>query len=564
LEKWSATSLRRAGLCADHFHPISFTRKDKKRLKRDAVPIKFNGYSQKESETGHSGMKQSMQSLTQTEIPAEVYLEENINNNVEMANLFVDASIKQCIKTYHPAKLNFDIPEEEENLMEWMHLEPPINKKDNACHAASIINKTVDINKNASEKEKSNITINLLKRENLRLRKIIKNLKCRLRARKVSRKATSKKSKKKIIQNLIQDQNLHPVAKAMINLQLHTPKAPYTQEEKSLSQQLFYYSAAALRRLRQAGCVFPGERTIRRWHEEYNMMPGFCDFIFSKLQEKIAKIPVEERICALKWDEMYIKSYEEYSLHLDQIEGLIDLGPLGRKCERTKCVFVFCLDSINARHPWRQPLAYFLPGKCMKAEEIIILLKECLNRLSKAGADVRIVTCDQGTCNQSAYNQLGVDSDRPYFIYNEKKYYASFDFPHLVKRLASLLRRQKNLFCDGKVIASYVDFEITWSIENAAKGGSNLLSHITEAHIHPNTFEAMNVKRVFQLFSNKFAAAIRTAGYGKELQTNTWEATANFTERMNNVIDACNSYSYNMKFSGKRLLSNKNPDIEIC
>jgi len=133
----------------------------------------------------------------------------------------------------------------------------------------------------------------------------------------------------------------------------------------------------------------------------------------------------------------------------------------------------------------------------MKAEEIIILLKQCSNRFSKTGADVRIVTCDQGTCNQSAYNQLGVDSDRPYFIYNEKKYYASFDFPHLVKRLASLLKRQKSLFCDGKVIASYVDFESTWSIHNAAKGGSNLLSHITEAHIHPNTFEAMNVKRAF-------------------------------------------------------------------
>jgi len=70
------------------------------------------------------------------------------------------------------------------------------------------------------------------------------------------------------------------------------------------------------------------------------MRPGFCDFIFSKLQEKIAKIPAEERICALKLKEMYIKSYEEYSLHLDQIERLIDLGPLGRKCERAKC---FCV-----------------------------------------------------------------------------------------------------------------------------------------------------------------------------------------------------------------------------
>ena len=108
--------------------------------------------------------------------------------------------------------------------------------------------------------------------------------------------------------------------------------------------------------------------------------------------------------------------------------------------------------------------------------------------------------------------------------------------------MASLLtkhvRKHKFLYCDEKVITSYADFELTWSIVDAAKGGSNLLSHITQVHIYPNTFEAMNVKRAFQLFSNKFAAAIRTAGYGKQLQTSTWEATADFTERMNKIIDA--------------------------
>jgi len=118
LEKWSATSLRRAGLCADHFHPNSFMGKNKKKLKRDTIPIKFNGCSQEKSEARNSGMKQSMQNLTQTEIPAEVYLEENINNNVEIAKLYVDAPIKRSIKTYYPAKLNFNIPEKEENIME--------------------------------------------------------------------------------------------------------------------------------------------------------------------------------------------------------------------------------------------------------------------------------------------------------------------------------------------------------------------------------------------------------------------------------------------------------------
>lgn len=77
-------------------------------------------------------------------------------------------------------------------------------------------------------------------------------------------------------------------------------------------------------------------------------MPGFCEFIFRKLQEKISRIPAEERVCALKWDEMAIKSYEEYSFKLVEIEGLVDLGPLGRKHESAKHIFVFCLDSLNA------------------------------------------------------------------------------------------------------------------------------------------------------------------------------------------------------------------------
>lgn len=89
------------------------------------------------------------------------------------------------------------------------------------------------------------------------------------------------------------------------------------------------------------------------------------------------------------------------------------------------------------------------------------------------------------------------------------------------------------------------------------------MSHITEAHIRPNSFEAMNVKRAFQLFSHTFAAAIKTAGHEEELNTNTWQATADFAERMNDIIDACNSYSLKIKFGGKRSLSPKNSDIEI-
>jgi len=69
---------------------------------------------------------------------------------------------------------------------------------------------------------------------------------------------------------LINEQDLHPVAKVMINLQLHILNAPYI-EEKNLSRQLYYYSDASFCHLRKAGCNFPSQQTIKRWLEEYDI-----------------------------------------------------------------------------------------------------------------------------------------------------------------------------------------------------------------------------------------------------------------------------------------------------
>lgn len=131
---------------------------------------------------------------------------------------------------------------------------------------------------------------------------------------------------------------------------------------------------------------------MRRWIEEYNIKSGFCDTIFQKLKGKIAQIPKEERVCALKWDKMSIKSYKEYSSKLDEIKGLVDLRPLDRQTPSAFLSFV-----LNVRHPWWQPLAYFLPGKCMRLHEIIHLLQIYLDKLNETGANMKLVTCDQGS-----------------------------------------------------------------------------------------------------------------------------------------------------------------------
>lgn len=170
------------------------------------------------------------------------------------------------------------------------------------------------------------------------------------------------------------------------------------------------------------------------WISEYDITTGFCDFIFQKLAEKFSNLPMDERICALKWDEMAIKNYEEYSTKFDIIEGLVDLGPLGRRHVRAKQVFVFCVDSLNAKNPWRQSLAYFFSGTGITAQEIGQLVTICHKKLKDAGAIVKLLTCDQGVANQQLYRSiLKVTPEKPICELNGTEIFASFDFPHLVK-----------------------------------------------------------------------------------------------------------------------------------
>jgi len=124
---------------------------------------------------------------------------------------------------------------------------------------------------------------------------------------------------------------------------------------------------------------------------------------------------------------MSIKKFEEYSRKYDIIEGLIDLGPLGRRDEPAGHVLLFCLDSINAENSWRQIVAYFLTGKSTTHKEIIELTEICLQKLKEVGANVQIITCDQGGANRKAFNIWKISPHEPSFQLNNETYFASFD-----------------------------------------------------------------------------------------------------------------------------------------
>lgn len=207
-------------------------------------------------------------------------------------------------------------------------------------------------------------------------------------------------------------------------------------------------------------------------------------------------------------------------------------------------------------------VGFFFSANSLNAHEISSLLKICLAKLRDIGVDVKLMTCDQGSSNQSLFLSVrNGTGTAPVFQVDDREYFASYDFPHLIKRLLSILRKYNVLYCEGKVVAVYEDFIETWR-HDMRSGTSRLLSHVTETHLFPNSFETMNVKRAFQILSHRFAAAMMTAGHDSAgLRSSTWEITAGFAEKMNTVIDACNAYHLHSTNPCKRLLSDRNPNV---
>lgn len=311
LETWSATTVRRAGLCENHFTPESFNPKSaRKALKRDALPIPYDSIVAEKSSNESEEKRKNLNEI-------EPHVKENMTGPSDSAEMNVELFTsnsddlpineqlfqKPPLKTYKSPHLKFqrDIPAGKD-VIEWAHIEPPVcegvlvatlqnnanskesekNKENNVTKKLNSSDNMVKSLKVTKKLNSSDIMVESLKAENVRLRNILKRLKYRMRKAKCTQKygqLRGRKQKKNLLKKLIDEQDLHPVAKTMINLQLHTSHEPYTEEEKNLSKQLYCYSPSTFCYLKRAGCNFPGGRTMRRWLEECNTKPELCDVI---------------------------------------------------------------------------------------------------------------------------------------------------------------------------------------------------------------------------------------------------------------------------------------------
>ena len=353
--------------------------------------------------------------------------------------------------------------------------------------------------------------------------------------------------------------------RAMIKLQLRpTVKTSlkFSEEEMDLAMKLHFYSASGYDKMRKDGLILPHSRTVEKRVARIEVPPGFLKPVLKNLKMQLQGMPESARKCIVKFDEMDIMEKLEYDSWNDIIEGFEDLGPLGRTQRRANKVFAVTLNSLDTFHPWQALILYVLPHNGVFSEDLVILIKMSIDEATECGADVKMIVCDQGGPNRSAYAQLGVTAENPFFYYKEKKVLAIHDFCHAVKNLISAWQRYKVLIINGKNVP-FNDVIATWKADRANKL-SNTLGHLTADHMKPNNFQRQNVRMAFQLVSGKLTCAMEAASATKAVVSPTLNNTIWFTMNMNDVVDVCNSSNVYDKNPLKRPLSTKNPKcIEV-
>ena len=355
------------------------------------------------------------------------------------------------------------------------------------------------------------------------------------------------------------------IRRTMIKMQLRPDsswQAPYSKEEMELAIKWHYHNASGYEKMRLAGLMLPHIRSVEKQIAKTAVYPGFINSVLENLKEELKNLPEQARICVAKVDVMDTMKLLEYDSKMDIIEGFEDLGHLGRTQRLATKLVTVTLNGLDPLHRWRALILYILVHNDVCSEDMVTLMRESLDKAEECGAEIKLFVCDQGEPNRVAYAQLGVTEEQPFFEHHGKAIFAIHDFCNVVKNIVDAWKEHVILIVEGEEV-SFEDVITTWEADRNNKL-SNTLGYIPADYFSPNNFERQSVRLAFQMMSRKLTNAMKAAKTAKILTSETADRSIWFVDKMDVVIDVCNSSNIFDKNPMKRPLSAKNPGcIEV-
>jgi hypothetical protein len=337
---------------------------------------------------------------------------------------------------------------------------------------------------------------------------------------------------------------------------LHSKRKPWSTAEKNFALSLYYKSPSTYRYMRKNNLVLPGESTIRRWLNSISFSTGFSDKYFEQIKLKTSEMSYVEKKCVILLDEISIMKFIEYNKTLDLIEGFEDIGMLGRTNKIGSHALVVMLRGLYKN--WKFPLCYFFTGSGIKGDNLVLIVKTCVQKVLDLKLIPTCIVCDQGTQNRRMFSILKGTEDNPHTTIYGQKLFLIYDLPHLIKSLRNNLLDGDYIIEKTKLV-TMKDIRKTYEID--IKNTARALCKITPTHLAPNPFQKMTCKLAIQLFSHSVSAAIRTCITPGELKSPTAIDTANFIDIVNNMFDSGNSKFLYDPNPNKRPISDRNPQV---
>lgn len=351
--------------------------------------------------------------------------------------------------------------------------------------------------------------------------------------------------------NLMSDSELDILFKAaapnkeFLNRQLAKAKNgtlpnKYSEELRAFALTLHFYSARAYCFVRNKfNLCLPHPRTISKWYQHIDCVPGFTAEAMKTLQLKVQQSH-HQLLFALTMDEMAIRRGVDFDG--TNIHGYVNVGvninddelPLAKEA------LVFMLTCINEK--WKTPVGYFFIDS-IDAMQKVNLVIQCLTLLHEVNVRVVSLTFD----GLGMAKQLGCSFASGNFKTTFKHPTTNEDVAVLLDP-SHMLKLVRNTLGDKGSIVDRDGCMIQWKFvkelhEVQQHEGLHLGNKVRSSHINFSS-NKMEVSLAAQVLSKSCGDAIHFCD--KELKLDNFcdsEATVKFIYLLNDVYDVLNSRS---------------------
>lgn len=96
-----------------------------------------------------------------------------------------------------------------------------------------------------------------------------------------------------------------------------------------MSLAIYKQSPKAYRFLSQIFSL-PSKQTLNIHVSHIRFRTGINDMLFLNIKKLVSNLNLYEKTAFITWDEMSLTTFLEYNLFLDEIDGFVDIGPVGK------------------------------------------------------------------------------------------------------------------------------------------------------------------------------------------------------------------------------------------